>query len=305
MKRILIRLTVAVLFVPQIFAQNLNRQAVEKVVAAKIASKTLETAMLDALKRHPTADRWSGVDDKQVFGLGVVTFTDRDVRDGDIRLMRTTARLIAAKEMLFAKVLLDQYAEAGLADPGSLREAVAETNESFTVQGTITDQTEETVIEGDRIVGIVVADKAKVIAAMTSQDRVEAVRVSYHNVVTRRAKRLIVEQKFEESLHSFVELRQAKLLNREHRFDILRCFVGLDQPADAAKIIVSLIDGHAEDVALLRRLVGITATGESDLFRDLTHKIHAEVERLDPPEMTAEMVLEQLLNELSGQSPVQ
>ena len=305
MKHILISLTFVLFFVPMIYAQNLNRQAVETVIATKIGSKTLETAMLDALKRHPNAERWSGIDDKQIFGLSVVTFTDRDVQDGDIRLIRTTARLIAAKEMLFAKVLLDKYVETGLTDPGLLREAVAEASESFNVRAEISCQTEETFIESDRIVGFVVADQTKVVATMTGQDRVEAVRVAYQNVVTRRAKRLIVEGKHLEALNAFAELRQAKLLTREHRFDILRCFVGLDQPTDAAKIITSLIDGHAEDVVLLRRLVGITAAGESSQFRQLTHKLHAEVERLDPPDSTPEKVLEQLLNELSGQSPVQ
>jgi len=99
-----------------------SRQTVARVVADRIDTETLKKAMLDVLNQHPTADRWSGVDDKHVFGISVVAFTDRDVRDGDVRMFRITARLTAAKEMLFAKVLLDKYAETGLTSTGFLRE---------------------------------------------------------------------------------------------------------------------------------------------------------------------------------------
>jgi len=286
-------------------AQRPHQQAA-KVIAEQIETATLKEAMLAALNRHPEADRWSGVDDKQIFGVSVVSFTDRDVKDGDVRMLRQTARLLAAKEMLFAKMLLDKYAETGLTDAGSLREAVAEANESFSVRGKITYDIEETFIEGNRIVGIVVADRSKVMAVMTDAARIDAVRTAYGTVIHRQAKRLIAEREFEEALNRLQELQRAKLLGREQLFEVLHCFVGMNRPVDAEKIIQNLIAGHENDVPLFRRLATITGAGagESGAFRKLTHKLQLEIDRLDPPEPTAEQVLEQLLNELSGQSPI-
>ena len=203
------------------------RQTAARVVADQISTDTLKSVMLDVLNRHPEADRWSGVDDKHIFGISVVSFTDRDVRDGDTKMLRITARLLAAKEMLFAKVLLDKYAETGLTDAGFLREAVATANESFAVTGRVTYSIDETIISGNQIVGIVVADRNKVVATMTEPARMEAVRTAYREVVHRQANRLIVGQKFEEALQTLMTLRQSHLFNREHLFDVLRCFIPL------------------------------------------------------------------------------
>jgi hypothetical protein len=284
--------------------QQQNRQVAAKVVAERISTDTLKTAMLAAMNRHPEADRWSGVDDKQIFGICVVPFTDRDVKDGDIGMFRSSARLLAVKEMLFAKVLLDKYAETGLTDAGSLREAVARANESFTVRSKITFDIEEAIIEGNRIVGLVVADRKKIVATMTEQTRIDAVRAAYCEVVHRQAKRLIAGKKYDEALNTLLELRQAKLLGREQLFEVLGCFVGMNKPADAEKIVDNLLTGHTEDVKVFRRLAALTDTGESDEFRRLTYKLQAEIDRLDTPEQTAEQVLNRLLNELMGTSPV-
>jgi hypothetical protein len=286
-------------------AQQQNRHVAGKIVAERISTDTLKTAMLAAMSRHPEADRWSGVDDKQIFGISVVSFTDRDVKDGDVGMFRTTARLLATKEMLFAKVLLDKYAETGLTDAGSLREAVAQANESFSVRGKITFDIEEAVIEGNRIVGIAVADRKKVVATMTEQTRIDAVRSAYRDVVHRQARRLIAGKKYEEALNTLLELRQANLLGREQLFEVLGCFVGMNKPADAEKIVGNLIEGCSDDVKVFRRLVTLTAAGESDEFRRLTDKLQAEINRLDPPEQNAEQVLNQLLNELMRSSSVQ
>lgn len=283
---------------------NQELEAVEKVVADQVGTDSLKEAMLLALNRHPKADRWSGADEKQIFGIGVVPFTDRDVKDGDVRMFRHTARLIAAKEMLFAKVLLDRYAESGLTDPGSLRQAVADANGSFGVRGRITYDMEETFIVDDRIVGIVVADRNGVEAVLADPDGIDAVRLAYGAVIHRQAKRLIADRKFEEALMILRELRQAKLLGREQLFDVLRCFIGMDKPVDAEKIVRNLVAGRSEDVDLLRRLAAVTAVGESGEFQRLTHRLLAEIDRLDPSEQDAERVLGQLLDELLESSPI-
>ena len=286
-------------------AQTPNRQTATTVVTEQIRAATLKEAMLAAINRHPEADRWSGVDDRHIFGISVVTLTDRAVRERDTRLFHTTARLVAAKEMLFSKVLLDKYAETGLTDAGSLRQAVADANESFRVQGKLRYSMDETFIEGNRIVGIVAADRNNVIAIMTEQARIDAVRSAYREIVHRQTKRLIADNKFEEALNRLLELRQAELLGREQLFDVLHCFVGLDRPVDTEKIIQNLICSHSEDVMLFRNLVAITASGESNEFQRITQQLQAEIDRLDPPGLTAEQVLNELLNELLGQSPVQ
>jgi len=280
-------------------AQHPNQRAAAGVVADRIGTETLEKAMTTALNRHPETDRWSGVDDKHIFGISVVPFTDRDVRDGDVRMFRITARLIAAKEMLFAKVLLDKYAETGLTDAGFLREAVAAANESFSVQGRVTYSIDETIISGNRIVGIIVADRNKIETTMTEPARIEAVRSAYREVVQHRANRLIAGQKYEEALQTLMMLRQARLFDREHLFDVLRCFVGLDRAVDAERIVQSLIDGHSDDLILYHRLVTLTDTRKSNGFRELTRKLQTEIDRLDPPGRTAEEVLSELLNELT------
>ena len=257
-----------------------------------------------ALEQHPDATRWAGADDKYIFGISVVSFTDRDVSDGDVKMFRITARLNAAKEMLFAKVLLDKYAEIGLTDANTLREAVADALEVFNISGKVTYTLEETFTSGNRIVGIVVADRSNVTATMTEPTRMEAVRSAYRDVVHRHVKRLMANEKFVEALQHLSELQQAKLLERAELFDVLRCFVGLDKAVDAERIVQSLIAGNSDDVNLFYQLVALTAMGKGNEFRTLTRTLHAEIDRLAPPEQTAEQVLQQLLNELLGASPV-
>jgi hypothetical protein len=280
------------------------RQTAASVVAERIGTETLKKAMLAALNQHPEANRWSGVDDKHIFGISVVAFTDRDERDGDVRMFRVTARLTAAKEMLFAKVLLDKYAETGLTNAGFLREAVAAANESFAVTGRVTYNIDETFISGNQIVGIVVADRNKVVAIMTEPARIDTVRIAYREVVQRQSNRLIADQKYDEALQTLLTLRQARLFNREHLLDVLRCFIGLDRANGAERIVQNLIDAYSDDLSLYHRLVTLTNTGKSDGFRELTHKLQTEIDRLDPPGRTAEEVLNQLLNELSEPSQV-
>ena len=285
--------------------QTPNRQVAITIVNEQVRSVALREAMLVAINRHQEADRWSGVNDRQIFGISVVPFTDSDARNGDVRLLRTTARLIAAKEMLFANVLLDKYAKTGLTDAGSLRTAVAGVNETFSLQGRVTYDMDATFITGNLIVGIVVANRNRVMAIMTEQVRVNAVRSAYCEVVHRQAKCLIADNKFEEALSRLLELRQAGLFGREQLFDVFHCFVGLDRPLDAERIIDSLLVGHTEDVELFRRLVSITTAGEHNDFRSLTLKLQTEIDRLAPQELTAEQVFEQLLNEFSGASRIQ
>ena len=279
--------------------EKTNQKTAAQVVAELIGVESLENAIKDAMIRLPEADRWSGVDEKQIFGLTVVPFTDRDLEDGDVGMFRKTAELLAMKEMLFAKVLLDKYAATGLNDSGTLREAVANANESFFVQSKITYDVNETRIKGNRIVGIVVADRDKVVAIMTEQARIDDVRSAYRNVAHRQAKRLIAADKFEESLTRFMELRLAKLLERDQLFDVLRCFVGLDKPTEAEKIIASLTADHAEDVELYRRLASIVETGNNMTFRKIKRNLNEIINRLDPPELPADQVLDQILNEIS------
>ena len=140
---------------------------------------------------------------------------------------------------------------------------------------------------------------------MTSQDRIDAVRSAYRKVVHYQAKRLIAEDKFEEALLRLLELRQAELFGREQLFDVLHCFVGMERPVDAEKIVNRLITGHTEDIVSFRRLVAITTTGEHNEFQRLTQALQTEIDRLDMFEhsMTAEQVFEKLLNEFSGTSP--
>ena len=280
--------------------ENVNRQVTATVIVRQIGLPTLEKAMLDVLERHPESDRWSGNDKKQIFGIVVVPFTDRDVKDDDLGMFRKTAGQLATKEMLLAKVLLDRFAETGLTDPGTLRQAAAEANESLVVRAKIDYSIKETYIEGKRIIGIAVADREKITTTVTDQVQTKAVRDAYRQLVRRDAATLIQKRNFEQALLRLQELRKADLFDRECLSDVLRCFVGLDRPDEAEKIVESLTGAGTDDVEHYRRLAEIVASGRKVDFRRMADRLQKEIDRLDPPEATMEETLNQMLNELSN-----
>ena len=278
--------------------ESLNRAAT-KTVKVQIGLQTLEKAMLDALERHPTTDRWSGVTENQIFGIVVVPFTERDVTDGDLGMLRKTAQLLAMKELLLAKVLLDRFAESGLTDSSTLRQAVAEANESLLIHTKIDFSIKETYLDDKWIVGIVVADREKIVTTVSSRTQTEAVREAYRQLVRQNATTLIQKRKFEQALLRFRELRLAGLYDEECLTDVLRCFVGLDRVDDANKIVESLLAKNSENVELYRHVVEILADSPNVKFQHLMDQLWKEIDRLDPPETTMEETLSQLLNENS------
>lgn len=85
-------------------------------------------------------------------------------------------------------------------------------------------------------------------------------------------------------------------------FDVLRCFVGLNKPDDAEKIVNHLIVDHQDDLRLYRSLVSIMEHGESKVFQAMIENLQLRIDRLDPPESTAEQVFERILKEVSDSS---
>ena len=84
----------------------------------------MRDAMLTVLRQHPGETRWSGRSGSNLFAIAVKRLPSEQIRQQAGPALLNLTHMLAVQELLKAKSLLDRYAESGLTDATTLRQAV-------------------------------------------------------------------------------------------------------------------------------------------------------------------------------------
>lgn len=202
----------------------------------------LQPAMIDAVKANPIADCWSGVTEHYVFGISIEILSQKTSEEKDIddeRLAKGTVHLRAVKEMLLTKILFDKYSPEGMNDLLLLRRAVPNVADKIDVKAKLLYTENRTFSNNQFFVGIVAAEKDKIVATMFEPAVMSVVKKSYADELHHAAKKLIREKDYEKAISRLLEVNKIKDfggLSKLMFLDVFRCFVAMDKLEDAQKI---------------------------------------------------------------------
>jgi hypothetical protein len=157
--------------------------------------------------------------------------------------------LWAVQELLRAKSLLDRYADAGLTDATTLREAVVEAAGKLQVTGRTSGAVHQSSAQGDYAVAYVLAEEPALTAHLLQPVELELVRSAYRDVMHRQARELMKRSAWKEALLLWQHLHQRKLVSQRLYLDAVRCFKELGQPQDATHLLTEAIDSFEKEAS--------------------------------------------------------
>jgi hypothetical protein len=210
-------------------------------------SEVVREAMLTVLRQHPGENRWCGHVGSTMFGIAVKPLPSGDVRQRVTPTLLELTHLWAMQELLRAKSLLDRYADAGLTDATTLREAIVEAAGKLQVTGQAIGAVHQSAVQGDYAVAYVLAEEPALTAHLLQPVELEVVRNAYRTVMHRQAQELMKRSAWKEALLLWQHLHQRKLVSPRLYLDATRCFKELGQQQDAVRLLTEAIDTFQKD----------------------------------------------------------
>jgi len=203
-------------------------------------------AMLTVLRQHPGDQRWGGQVGARLFGIAVKPLPEGQVRQRAGPAFLELTHMLAIREMLAAKSLLDRYANTGLTDATTLREAVTQAAGELQVVGQVEGVVHQAAVRGEHAVAYVLADESALSAHLLKPVALQPVRKAYRDVMHRQARDLMARSKWKDALLLWNHLHKRELVSEQLYLDTAKCFVELDQDADALKVLSEAVDTFSE-----------------------------------------------------------
>jgi hypothetical protein len=223
---------------------------VEQLLAAVELPEAVEAAMLTVLRQHPDETRWCGQSGKTLFAMAAQRLPGGRIRRRSTPAMVQAAHKLAVLELLKAKSLLDRYAEKGLTDATTLRQAVVQASGELRISGQARGVTNEASAQGDYAAAYVTADEATLSAYLLQPEELEKVQVAYREVMHRQARQLMERSNWSDALLMWHHLHKRKLVSQRLYLDAARCFKELGRNEDLVQVVTEAIDTFADSASV-------------------------------------------------------
>lgn len=232
-------------------------------------SEKIKQALSKLIRSQNNQLAWVTESDGRVLAIAAMARPKNDAARRATSILAETAHLRALAEMLLTESLAQKFAEDGLTHRDALKEAVMLASGQLRFAGTVKGYEQQAGLQGDYLVGLVVAPVDQVAIAAGDDANRLAVRSAYGQVISSQAKKLMKSENWDEAIALWLHLHQIKLTSKEIYLDAARCFYHMGKPGDAVMLI---------DQAL--KTVG-TRTDASYLFAmgDLAAEIDTEESR--------------------------
>lgn len=199
-------------------------------------------AMLTVVRQHPGETRWSGRSGRNLFAIAVKPLPREKARPSATPALLSLTHMLAVQELLKAKSLLDRYAESGLTDPTTLRQAVVQAAGKLEVTGKARGVQHQATTQDGFAVACVLADESSLSAHLLQPVELALVRAAYRDVMHNQARELMKLSNWKDALLLWHHLHRHKLVSPELYLDAARCFKALDQDRDAVRVLAEAIN---------------------------------------------------------------
>lgn len=249
-------------------------------------------AMLTVLRQHPTETRWSGATQTKLFGLAAKALPTGPTRQRATRAVLELTHSLAVHELLKAKSLLDRYAEAGLTDATTLRNAVGRAAGKLDIVGSVKNVAHQTAARDDFAVGYVVADSDRLEAHLEKPAELAKVKAAYRDVMHDQARDLMSRGNWQDAILLWKHLHARALVSQTLYLDAARCFKELGQKDDALRVLTEAMEGFAReaDPDFLEQAGDVALSIDTQEAQDLAERAYA-------------LASQRLLNTVTGVNP--
>ena len=218
-----------------------SRAASAYLTRAEVSGPVRE-AMLTVLRQHPGETRWSGRSGSSLFAIAVKRLPGDTIRQQTGPALLNLTHMLAVQELLMAKSLLDRYAESGLTDATTLRQAVLQAAGGLEVTGKVRGVQHQATSQGDFSVAYVLADESALSAHLLQPVELEQVRTAYRNAMHTQARNLMQRSNWKDAILLWQHLHTRKLVSPGLYLDAARCFKELGQDRDVVRVLGEAIN---------------------------------------------------------------
>ncbi|MBN1852864.1 MAG: PEGA domain-containing protein [Pirellulales bacterium] len=199
-------------------------------------------AMATVLRQHPTETCWSGRAASTLFAVASKPLPGVDQRQRVTPALLELTHMLATHELLRAKSLMDQYAQSGLTDATTLRQAMIQAAGKLHVTGKIRGVIHASGIQDDYAVGYVLAEESSLTGHLLQPVELQIVKIAYRDVMHRQARTLMDRSNWKDALLLWRHLHSRKLVSEQLYLDAARCFKELDQNDDALRVLTEAME---------------------------------------------------------------
>lgn len=222
------------------------RRAAEQLLADVELPRDLRNAMMTVLRQHPRETRWSGRSGQVLFAVATRRLPPgRLFRSRALPAQLRIALLQATAELLQADSLLARYADQGLTDATTVRQAVLQASGRLHVTGGVRGLLEQAAARGDFAVALVRAEESEITTSLFQPTALNEVKSSYREVMHGKIRDLMKRQDWEDAVLLWTHLHERKLVSEQLYLDAAQCYKELGRPQD-------MIDNLAEAIDTLR-----------------------------------------------------
>lgn len=191
-------------------------------------------AILTVIRQHPGEIRWSGRTSSVLFGV-VARPLPRNLSAGPGMLQLAHSQ--AVQELLCAKWLLDVYADAGLTDATTLRQAVIQVAGRLQASGTVKEKSFQASAQDGFAVAYSLADSEGLKTRLLRPADLSLVKDAYRDVMHAQARDLMTRQNWTDALLLWRHLHSRKLVSQMLYLDAARCMKALGEGEDAVRVL--------------------------------------------------------------------
>lgn len=222
-------------------AEDAASQAAAQYLTRADLAPAVRDAMVAVLRQHPGESRWAGRNGGDLFAIAVKPLPRGKARQQATPGLLSLTHMQAVQELLKAKSLLDRFAESGLTDATTLRQAVVQAAGRLEVTGEAQGVQHQASVQEGFAVAYVLADEARLSAHLLQPTELGRVRTAYRELMHNQARELMKRSNWKDALVFWHHLHTRKLVSPELYLDAARCFKALGQDADTVRVLAEAV----------------------------------------------------------------
>jgi tRNA A-37 threonylcarbamoyl transferase component Bud32 len=271
-----------------------SRAASAYLARAEVLGPARE-AMQTVLRQHPDESRWSGRNGSTLFAIAVRRLPGGMMRQQAGPAFLNLTHMLAVQELLKAKSLLDRYAESGLTDATTLRQAVVQAAGNLEVAGKVRGFQHQATAQDDFAVAYVLADESALSAHLLQPVSLGRVQAAYRDVMHAQARDLMRRSNWKDALLLWQHLHARKLVSPGLYLDAARCFKELGQDSDVVRVLDEAIRtlGPKAGPEFLERAGDLALAIQTEAAQKLAEQAYRGAsetlkEQVSPPDVRAD-----------------
>lgn len=200
-------------------------------------SDELKQTLNDLIGSHGEQLAWVTESKGKILAVAAVPRPKNEAARRATSILAGTAHMRALAEVILSESLTQQFAEDGLTNREALKEAALLATGELRIAGSASGYEQQAGLQGDFLVGLVVAPVDQVVAALNDDHNRSQLRSAYAQMISARGKKLMEEENWDEALALWLHLHQTKLASKQVYLDAARCFYQMGKPGDAVMLI--------------------------------------------------------------------